>query len=89
MNEWRTVQFFLTQNGVFEVETDSAGKYRCSCGKEMCSHCRFVQKKAQDNGGNYPVRVSTRASDREIQRAQKNPRKFRDLVVKYARVEVL
>lgn len=55
----------------------------------MCKHCRFVQQKAQDNGGSYPVRVSTRASESEIKRAQRSPRKFRDLIVRYAKVEVL
>ena len=89
MSEWRTVQFFLATTGVYEVETDSTGKYRCSCGRDMCKHCRFCQQKAQDNGGSYPVRVSTRATESEIKRAQRSPRKFRDLLVKYAKVEVL
>lgn len=87
--EWRTVQFFLTPAGVYEVETDAQGHYRCSCSRENCKHCRFVQRKAQANGGTYPVKVSMKASDAEINRAQKNPRKFRDLIVKYAKVEVL
>lgn len=89
MAEWRTCQFILTPQGVFEVESDSEGHYRCSCARANCKHCRFVQRKAQDNGGQYPVRVSTRATDAEIQRAQRSPRKFRDLLVRYARVEVM
>jgi hypothetical protein len=89
MSEWRTCQFFLTPLGVYEVETDSEGHYRCSCGRGNCKHTKFVARKADDNGGQYPVRVSTRATDAEIQRAHRNPRKFRDLLVKYARVEVM
>lgn len=89
MTEWRTVQFFLTSTGVYEVETDSLGNYRCTCGRDGCRHCRFVSRKASDNGGQYPVRVSERATDAEIRRAEKSPRKFRDLVMKYTRVEVI
>ena len=86
---WRTVQFFVTSSGVFEVETDGAGGYRCSCARTNCKHMRHCLRVAEENGGTYPVRVSHRATDKEIERAAKSPRRFRDLVLKYARVEVM
>ena len=87
---WRTVQFFLAEHGeVSEVESDSQGGYRCSCDKGTCKHIRFCLRVADENDGVYPIRVSNRATDREITRAGRNPAKFRDLVLKYSRVEVM
>lgn len=94
-NRWRTVQFFIENeaSGVCEVQSDTAGKFRCTCAiassGKTCRHIRFVKKKAEDNNGTYPLQVSIRASSKEIANAQKDPNKFREFVLKYGRIEIL
>jgi hypothetical protein len=55
----------------------------------MCKHIRFVKAKAAENGGSYPVKIAHGVSEREIARARKSSRKFRELILKYAVPEVM
>lgn len=88
-DDWKTVQFFVTPLGVYEVEIGSEARYRCTCRREMCKHIRFVKAKAAENGGSYPVKIAHGVSEREIARARKSSRKFRELILKYAVPEVM
>lgn len=92
---WRTIQFFLlpTGSGVCEVESDVDGHFKCSCrtydSRGACRHIRFVQNRSKSNNGVYPLKVSKRASSKEIATAQRDPKQFREFVIKYGKVEVL
>jgi hypothetical protein len=55
----------------------------------MCKHIRFVKKKAAENGGSYPVKISQGVSERDLARARKSARKFRELILKHAVPEVM
>jgi len=91
--DWRTVQFFLSPRGVFEVEIDLESEgVRCSCpgfsARKVCKHSRVVVDRAQKNDGTYPLRVSDRASELEITSSTKSSENFRKFVVKYGYIEV-
>lgn len=91
---WRTVQMFLTQNGVYEVEvnTETHG-VRCNCAlfnqRNTCAHEKHVDKSARENGGTYPVKISSRATEEEAETAQHSAEAFREFILKYGKVEVL
>lgn len=91
---WRTVQMFLTQQGIFEVEVNTdSHDVRCSCQRfkntRACAHATHVGKYAKDNGGTYPVKISARATEEEAETAQYSAEAFRDFILKYGKVEVL
>lgn len=92
--EWRTVQFFLSARGVFEVEIDlESDSVRCTCpgfeARSSCKHTRKVVSRARDNGGVYPLQVSSRATNNETKDANESTEAFRDFVVKYGKIEVI
>lgn len=94
MSEWRTLQLFLSTRGVYEVELnmdDSA--LRCTCAgyvtRQYCKHTRWVQTRMRNNGGTYPMHVSTRAPAFEAKTANQSPEAFRDFVLKYGKIEVI
>jgi hypothetical protein len=92
--DWRTVQFFLSARGVFEVEIDlESDEVRCNCpgyeARGACKHSRFVVSKAKENDGVYPLKVSSRASDDETKTANNSTELFREFVVKYGKIEVI
>lgn len=91
--EWRTVQFFLSPRGVFEVEIDlNSDDVRCTCpgfdSRNVCKHTRQVIAKAKRNGGVYPLKVSSRATQQESSHANDSSETFREFVIKYGYVEV-
>jgi len=90
--EWRTVQFFLSPRGVFEVEIDlGSDEVRCTCpgfeSRTVCKHTRTVVSRAKRNNGVYPLKVSSRASQKESDAAQESNESFRDFVIKYGYIE--
>ena len=93
---WRTVQVFISAQaaGIFEVEVDTeTKKTRCNCPvwrkTASCKHALFVQNKTRYNKGHYSILVSTEISEDLAVEACDDPKKFRDFVVKYAKVEVI
>lgn len=95
--EWRTIQFFLEEEYICEVEIDSKElkKLRCSCPafqkSAKCKHtkyCRSVMD-ADDNDGHYPLRVSDPEAVQKAKESVKDPEDFRDFIIKYAKVEVI
>jgi hypothetical protein len=93
---WRTVQLFISAQaaGVFEVEVDTeTKKLRCSCPKWKkffeCKHTRFVYQRMRFNDGHYSILVPDEVSEELALDAQDTPEKFREFVVKYAKIEVL
>lgn len=93
--DWRTVQMFLEENGVFEVELDAENskKVRCSCpsfkNSARCKHTRHVRKRIEENGGNYSVQIDVSISDEETTLAMASKDTFREFIIKYAKVEVI
>lgn len=92
--DWRTVQLFLSVRGVFEVEVDLAtSDVRCNCPsfttRSSCRHANLVEVRMDENGGTYPLKVSSKAPAGEATRARDSAKEFRDFVVKYGKVEVV
>jgi len=92
--DWRTVQVFLSPTGVFEVQLTSGDpEARCNCAtyilRNNCKHTRFVKARMAENDGNYAILVPDNVPEDIAQQAQESPEKFREFVLKYARVEVL
>lgn len=93
---WRTVQLFISAQaaGVFEVEVDTdTKKTRCNCPvwKKMssCKHTAFVDSRMRVNKGHYSILVPNEIPEDVALKASDDPQKFRDFVVKYAKVEVI
>lgn len=95
-SSWRTVQLFLSANaaGVFEVEVDTDSKEtRCNCPvwkkAESCKHTSFVKTRMRQNQGHYSITVPSEVPEEYALEASDDPKKFREFVVKYAKVEVI
>jgi hypothetical protein len=95
-SDWRTVQLFISAQaaGIFEVEVDTeTKKTRCNCPvwrkTAFCKHAAFVQNKMRYNNGHYSILVPTNISEDLAVEASDDPQKFRDFVVRYAKVEVI
>jgi hypothetical protein len=94
--EWRTVQMFLSDEGVHEVSVDELNpmKTRCDCNVFQtygrCKHARFVKARMAKNEGTFTLPVpSNDLSDEELMDALENSELFRDLIIKYGKVEYL
>lgn len=93
--DWRTIQIFLSDDGVHEVEmvmTDTR-KMRCTCpvykqGKR-CKHIRYIRAKMQENDGDYSVMIPETLTEEEIETAILSPDTFRQFLVKYSKIEVI
>lgn len=93
---WRTVQLFISAQaaGIFEVEVDTESKkLRCSCPKWKkqfnCKHTRFVEERMYMNSGHYSILVPHEIPEELALEANDSAEKFREFVVKYAKIEVL
>jgi len=93
---WRTVQLFISAQaaGIFEVEVDTqTKKLRCSCPKWKkqfnCKHTRFVEDRMYMNAGHYSILVPEEIPEELALEASDSAEKFREFVVKYAKIEVL
>lgn len=93
--DWRTVQFFLDETGVCEVEADASDykKMRCTCPafttRKRCKHTRHVKKSIEENDGNYTVRLLEDVTDEMIDESMDSAEAFRTLLVYHAKVEVV
>lgn len=93
--EWRTVQLFLGDNGVCEVEVDSNDpkKIRCNCKGEFaasrCAHVKHVREIMTENNGHYTISIPSEIDEDEAIVAMTDPNLFRDFIIKYGKVEVL
>lgn len=93
---WRTVQVFLSSAaaGVFEVEVDLDSRdMRCTCPvwkkSNACKHTRFVKDRMTYNKGHYSIMVPNEVPEEFAVEANEDPKKFREFVLKYAKIEVL
>lgn len=95
-SDWRTVQLFISAQaaGIFEVEVDTeTKKTRCNCPvwrkNSACKHASFVSNRMKLNKGHYSILVPNEISEDLAVEASEDAKKFRDFVVKYAKVEVI
>jgi len=95
MTDWRLVQIFLSEDGVFEVETDADDytKMRCTCpvsnGSRRCKHIKLIRKRINDNDGTYRIQLPSDISDEAIMEAMEDPEMFRELIIHHSKIEVL
>lgn len=93
---WRTIQLFISAQaaGIFEVEVDTdTKKLRCNCPKWKktfnCKHVRFVNDRMELNSGHYSILIPEEIPEELALDASDTAEKFREFVVKYAKIEVL
>lgn len=95
IHDWRTVQIFVGEQGVAEVEVDSlnAKNVKCNCpsasGVAKCSHVKFVKKNMAENDGHYTVSIPVEIEEEEVATAVASSTAFREFIIKYGKVEVL
>lgn len=95
--EWRTIQLFLDNEDflVSEVSVDALNsqKIKCSCIKFLknakCKHAKFVREKMDKNGGIFNLTLPSNVDDEEAFDALSDTDLFRDLIIKYGKIEVL
>ena len=94
-SSWRTVQQFISEQaiGVFDVDVNTETKEtRCNCPvwlkRGSCKHVQFVNFRIKHTG-HYSILVPNEISDEMAVEANEDPDKFREFVVKYAKIEVL
>lgn len=93
--KWRTVQFFMSLEGIAEVEVDADNpqKVRCSCSNfgnsGRCKHSKFIKKQMDENDGHYNIQIPANVSDEEAIAAMGDTAAFRNFIMKYAKVEVI
>jgi hypothetical protein len=95
VDEWRTVQVFLSPKGtgIYEVEmTMDATEIRCNCptykSRMRCRHVKFVESKIDESGA-YPIFVHPSARDEDLADHVTDRDRFRKFVLKYAKIEVV
>lgn len=91
---WRTVQFFLSPQGVYEAEVNlESSALRCNCpgfgSRAFCRHTRWITGQMEKHSGSFPLQVSSRANAHEAKEANASPEAMRTFVLKYGKVEVL
>ena len=95
--EWRTVQFFLDEEEfiIAEVSVDALNskKTKCSCSKfqrtARCKHIKFVQDKMAESGGVFNLKIPAGVDDEAAMDALYDTELFRELVLKYGKIEIL
>ena len=92
--EWRTIQFFISSNGVCEVQSDETShkKLRCSC-KDFgllarCKHTKFVKDRIGDTG-TYTVRLADDTDEETVTAALEDADMFRKFLIYHAKIEAL
>lgn len=94
-SDWRMVQVFLGDEGVYEVEVDSVNKsaIRCTCktfkSRPRCEHTRHVKRVMENNDGHYTVSIPEIVDEQEALLAMGDADLFRKFIIKYGKVEVL
>jgi hypothetical protein len=93
--QWRTIQFFVSEDGVFEVEgdLDNAKAIRCTCprfaSRSRCPHAKWVRENIKHNNNNFNIKLPNHVSDEEIAGVVEDKDLFRDLVLKYSQIEFI
>lgn len=91
---WRTVQMFVSGDGVFEVTVDTYHRknLKCTCPQyakgafKKCKHTKYVKGVMDKNDGDYSIQVNADVDDDEAMEAIMDPKEFRKFVIKHAKV---
>lgn len=93
---WRTAQLFISSQaaGVFEVDVNTETReLRCSCPvwqkTNICKHSIFVSRRIAMNNGHYSIQIPYEIPEEMAIEANETPEKFREFILKYAKIEVL
>ena len=95
LSDWRTVQLFLSNEGVAEVEVDALRPYqaRCNCkggkNKGKCAHVKYVREIMDENNGHYTVTIPVEVDEEVADEAMASAEAFREFIIRYGKVEVL
>jgi hypothetical protein len=93
MTDWRTLQFFISKKGVFEVEgdLDNARSVRCNCPTfrriRRCKHATHVKKTIKEQNGDFKIHVGEDVSEIETLSAMSDKEAFRMLILNYSTIE--
>jgi hypothetical protein len=92
-SEYRLLQVFVSENGVFEVYVNVADDERgfaCTCpgwrARRECKHIAYVSKKVMEASGGYGITVKTGAAPLEDE-VMDDAQRYRDWVIHNAKVE--
>lgn len=96
-DDLRLIQVFLGASknpgpGVYEVSTDNHGNLYCTCRdfmvRKKCKHVAFVKNRIDNNNGNYPLEILSRATQEEAEQAKLSNDDYRRFIIKYGKIEV-
>jgi len=89
--EWKTIKFFLSLDGVDEVQASTEKDLRCSCNgfntRKNCKHTRYVLDSLEDDI--FPVEISKYTPKHLIEEAKASHEAFRDLLLYWGTVTVI
>ena len=71
LNDWRTVQIFISPTGVHEVQLrPDSDEPRCNCAsykiRNSCKHTKFIQARMAENDGHYAILVPENVPDAPV-----------------------
>lgn len=93
LNQWRTIQFFLGNEGVSEVKVDimDPNLVQCSCPSRLknCKHISYVRKVMKENDGNYSIQVPEEVDEELADEIVTDVNAFREFIMKYGEVVVI
>jgi len=94
----RLLQIFLSYQSdypgpsIFEVSSDQNKNLLCSCPgfkvKKTCKHVALIESRISKNNGVYQFEFSERITNDELRRAMKDEKSFRELVIRFGKIEV-
>lgn len=93
--EWTPIQFFISEEGVCEVQSGfrNSDHLRCTCPKyrqlTKCKHQRWVENALKANNGEYSLTIKADLSDEEVMESTESSEGFRQFMLKYSPIEVL
>lgn len=89
--EWKTIKFFLSLDGVDEVQASTSKELRCSCNgfklRSKCKHTEWCSRSLKD--GIFPVEISKYAPRDAVEAAKESHDAFRQLLIRWGKVEIL
>jgi len=92
--QWRTIQFFISPQGVCEVQSDdtSTKKLRCTCREfnliAKCKHVRFIKERIGETGV-FTVKLAEDTDSENVIAAMNDPDMFRSFLIEHAKIEVI
>ena len=93
--DWRTVQLFLSDDGIHEVQLDlhDNRNMRCTCKRfkllRKCKHTAWIEHEIVAAGGHFSIQIDFEVPQEEAEAAFDDAESFRNFVLKYSKVEVL